>query len=178
MAAAMKIDGDAIVYADKFESRCNKITEEEMILKLWLSNYMCANLLRDVPPERQMGVAMALETQRLLNYALHKDAQFRRISIPMVRRIMEMPELTCKKRVVAHANKTSICMKMSLSLSDKFAMAMHAHNLDKEAEHVVHVVEALKVNIADFMKQFGKTSMLFLGLTVESGFLCYFYDWE
>lgn len=152
--------------------------EENMILQRWLTT----GLLEAIPPERQKYVAVALEQQRLINescseYDMH-DSQFKRISIPMVRRLMVMPELISKRRSAANANVTSLCMRPH-SLAAKYSRAMHTHDLGKEAVRTAQMVENLKLEMLEFMKQFNKTSMIFLGLTLDNnGFLCFFYDWE
>lgn len=153
--------------------------EEEAILKRW-SVAMVVGILKDVPEERKKSVAVAMEHQRLLNETIgdHEGLeQFKRISIPMVRRLMDMTELTSHRRDFANVEKTHICLKPSMS--DKFRNSVFQYNLNEETAWTDKIVEDVKHEIKQFIKRNDKISMVFLGIALDDQrVLHFYYDWE
>lgn len=154
---------------------------DNRILQKWMERHGNRCILDGLESDRKKPVAVAMEQQCLLNNMLPNGRydQFKRISIPIVRRLMEaIPELHSTRRYSANTFITSISTKESLT--ERFRRSMMPQlGMDYEADLTFGIVEGLKNEIQKLMKQFDKTSMIFLGLTLDDNdFVCIYYDWN
>lgn len=152
--------------------------KEDQILERWSQGAF--GMLNGIQEDRKKMVAVALEHQRLLNEVLPEsgiNATFKRISIPMIRRLMAWTDLVSHYRTSAHVQKTSISMRVTLE--DRFKRSVTQYSLDEEAERTSRVVDRLKAEVQHFMNLNDKTSIVFLGITLDHDEIIHFYyDWE
>ena len=152
------------------------MTEQQAVIDRWTNGVGCT-FFQDVPKERLNYMIYALEIQRRLNELVTdscNNAVFKRISIPIVRRLMEqMPELRSGLHKTVSVHETSLSCKSSLL--ERYHSAMSGFNLDQEAEFTAKFVEDLKFEIRQFMKSQNKNSMYFLGCTIDDKHIVHFY---
>lgn len=148
-----------------------------------IDKWLMTRLLDGLPENCKPHVARALENQRLINEGMYdspKASVFKRVSIPLVRRLMEafQDRFVSRQQLTTKVFYLNFKPSWELSLQDQFTEAMSSHNyMDRECDRVTGTFLLLVSQLKNFMESEGMEKMCFLGLGREdNGNIVVFYD--
>ena len=137
------------------------VNQHEVMINDIFQKWENTNLLNGIDENRKLNIALCLESQRRLNEKTNVDPQFKRISVPVVRRVLPnvkpnfTSELSETKNV--HVFKTKWDMVAFKDIQFQYALdqeveatAIISHELTNEINEMFGDISNATVNFGGF----------------------------